>query len=352
MESSQIPEPQISHGEGYPWYHALYLHVGAGLLRNIVWSISGSGKEFDKYVTIETPGLGTGRVRCAICLPRSTENHQQVNANPKFPLTLVIEGGGFVLGQPEDGEQNDRLISDKTQSIVISVDYAKAPRHPFPHALLQLYEVLRWALSADSTMEAIGATIDPSRVAILGNSAGGNLTAALSLLLSFSPGPCARFRKGLPPSFRQRLQIMLYPSVECHELYRTRFQRCTPAVQAKSLPVAVAELMEASYLPPHVDKEQIFVAPLLADIALLKQLQDQIPRAVVFTAGLDCLKDEAETYVQRLQDAGVYVRSKQYPEAIHGFSHYKEGSKDFRKDVEDCWRIICEELQVAFRSKP
>ncbi|PGH14608.1 hypothetical protein AJ79_02943 [Helicocarpus griseus UAMH5409] len=345
MESSKIPEPRVSKGKGYPWYHAVYLHLGAGILRNIVWSISGSGTNFDKYVTIETPGLGTGRVRCAVCLPRSPGN-QQPNTKPKLPLVLVIEGGGFVLGHPENGEHNDRLVSDKTQSVVISVDYAKAPRHPFPHALLQLYEVLRWTLSVGS--EAVGSDIDPSRVAIMGNSAGGNLTAALSLLLSITSGPCARFREGLPASFRQLLQILLYPSLECHRFYRTRFQRSAQEVQAKSLPIAIAELMEESYLPPYVEKEQIFVAPVLADVGLLNKLQ--VPRALILVAGLDCLKDEAEAYAHTLQEAGVPVKLERYPQAIHGFSHYKEGSKDFRKDdVMDCWKKICEDLQLSFQ---
>lgn len=238
------------------------------------------------------------------------------------------------------------MLRQQTQSVVLSVDYAKSPRYPFPHALLQIYQVVQWATSTEGQV-AMGVSIDPSRVALMGNSAGGNLAASLSLLLSFRSGPCARFSKALPPTFRPLLQILLYPSVECHHPYRTRYHRCTTDVQAKSLPIAVAELMEASYLPPSVVKDQIFVAPLLASPALLKQLQ--LPAALILIAGMDCLKDEAELYARNLQDAGICVDIKQYSDAIHGFSHYTEGNRGFHAaDVADCWTKVCDALNNVF----
>lgn len=180
----------------------------------------------------------------------------------------------------------------------------------------------------------------------MGNSAGGNLSASLSLLLSFSSGPCAQYRQALPGNFRLLKQVLLYPSVECNHLYRTRFQRTEAKVQAKSLPIGVAELMESSYLPPHVNKEQIFIAPLSTEIDLLRELQP--PPALFFTAGLDCLKEEAVMYAQKLREAGVEVEEHDYPEAIHGFSHYTKGN-DFRvDDVEHCWKRIRETLTEVF----
>ncbi|EAU29273.1 predicted protein [Aspergillus terreus NIH2624] len=359
MSPSEIPQPLITSGRGYGWLYALYLHIGAGILRTVVWLMTSTGKDFDRVVTIQTPGLGPGKVRCALSFPASPDPSDQPSENlGRFPLVIVLEGGGFVLGQPEDGERNDRLVATKeeetspdktlirTRSVVLSVDYAKSPRYPFPHALLQIYEVVRWATSSEG-QAVMGVSIDPSRVAFMGNSAGGNLTASLSLLLSFRSGPCARFSEALPPTFRQLLQILLYPSVECHHSYQTRYQRCTMDVQAKSLPIAVAELMEASYLPPSVAKEQIFVAPLLANPALLNQLQ--VPAALILTAGMDCLKDEAELYARNLEMAGVCVKIKQYPFAIHGFSHYTEGHKGFRAvDVADCWKEVCDALNNVF----
>lgn len=192
--------------------------------------------------------------------------------------------------------------------------------------------------------------IDPSRVAAMGNSAGGNLTASLSLLLSFTEGPCAEFRKELPSNFSQKIQILLYPSVELYNPYSKRFCRASKDIQAKSLPVWVAELMEASYSPPHVDKTQIFISPLLAGDKLLKSLK--VPPALVLTAGMDCLKDEALHYVEKLKAIEADVQAKTYPLAVHGFSHLREDSAqkmDYRPDdVHDCWLLVIEALQKAF----
>jgi len=231
--------------------------------------------------------------------------------------------------------------------VVISVEYAKSPRYPYPHALLQLYEVLKWAL-APAAEEILGVSIDPARVAVMGNSAGGNLTASLSLLLSFTSGPCVAFRQGLPPNFRQVLQVLVYPSVDLSRGYDKRFGDSDKETQASSLPCWAATMMEASYLPPYIDKSQVFVSPLSAEISLLKSLKP--PSAIVVTAGKDCLKLEGRKYVENIRKAGVSVESREYPEAIHGFNHYQEGNKDFRKeDVRDCWERISKALERSFQ---
>lgn len=180
----------------------------------------------------------------------------------------------------------------------------------------------------------------------MGNSAGGNLVATTSLLLSFSQGPLAKFRQSLPLDFRLRLQIQLYPSIETGVPYAERFYRATAEVQAQSLPIWAAQLMEDAYLPPSIDRKSIFVQPLLVDTDLLRELRP--PPALVLTAGMDCLKEEADKYVQKLKDAGITVSTHDYPQAKHGFSHYKKG-KDFRPDdVEDCWTRISDSLKQAF----
>lgn len=142
---------------------------------------------------------------------------------------------------------------------------------------------------------------------------------------------------------------MLYPSVDCNHLYRTRFESASKPVQSKSLPIWAAEMMEASYLPPYVSKDQIFVAPLSTSEELLQSLQPQLPPASFFLAGLDCLKGEAVQYAAKLERAGVKVLVKEFANAVHGFSHYRENNKDYLKEaVEDCWESVYQELQAAF----
>ncbi|KAF2742825.1 Alpha/beta hydrolase fold-3 [Sporormia fimetaria CBS 119925] len=232
---------------------------------------------------------------------------------------------------------------------VVSVDYAKSPEYPFPHALLQAYTVLQWCLSSSGTTQ-LGVAIDRRRVAVMGNSAGGNLTASLTLLNAFTKGPCKQFRDGLPKDFRQVAQVLLYPSVACNQLYRVRMANASPQAQAKSLPVWMAEMMEACYLPPGIEKDQIFIAPLLASSSLLKELQPKVPPVSCHVAGLDCLQDEAVQYCRHLEMAGVQVELKEYPEANHGFSHYKEDNKEFcKQDVEECWESVLGFLERAFK---
>lgn len=181
----------------------------------------------------------------------------------------------------------------------------------------------------------------------MGNSAGGNLTAALSLLVSFTSGPCAEFRNNLGPNFRQVVQVLLYPSVRLTVPYSKRWAEGDEQVKAKSLPVWVAEMMEASYLPPYIDKDQIFIAPLLAGVDILRSLA--LPPAIIITADMDCLKYEASEYATKLQEAGVPVRLKNYPGCIHGFTHYPKDSKDYRDhDVRDSWKEVTDALIQAF----
>jgi len=111
MEQSKVAAPRIisdSTSTLITGFDRLRIQVIAYVLRLYVWYISGDGADFDRITTVETPGLGSGQVRCAICLPRSS-----VLANEAKPLILVFEGGGFILGQPEDGQQHDRRLSDE-----------------------------------------------------------------------------------------------------------------------------------------------------------------------------------------------------------------------------------------------
>lgn len=182
----------------------------------------------------------------------------------------------------------------------------------------------------------------------MGNSAGGNLAATLSLLVGFDTGPNAVFRQALPRDFSLRLQVLLYPSIDTGLPYRQRFQRASAEVQAESLPVWAAELMEDSYLPPHRDREDIFVRPVLAEADFLRQLH--LPPALVLTAGMDCLEAEAEAYVDKLRTADVQVSVHRYPSAKHGFSHYTKGEGFRPDDVQDCWQRIGAALEKAYSS--
>ncbi|KAK2791488.1 hypothetical protein FQN53_002597 [Emmonsiellopsis sp. PD_33] len=353
MDPTTIPPPRLADEKSkktksYSLLYSSYLHIGAVLFRLLIKAVSpGTGKLFDKWVTVDTPGLGEGKVQCALCFPRSREEQAAGDGASKatLPLLLVADGGGFISGQPRDGEKGDRLLADKTNCIVLAVEYAKSPTYPFPHALLQLFTVLKWSLSPAAAAQGI--FVDPSRIAVMGNSAGGNLVTALSLLLSFCSGDCAAFGNELPPSFRMCLQVLLYPNVEGNLPYSARYGRASKEVQQASLPIWLMEMMEGSYMPPYVDKEQIFTAPLNADVSLLRRLE--LPEAVVVTAGLDALKEEGGRYAAKLEEAGVKVVFREFAEANHGFTVFSETNKGYRKeDVEGCWELVAGEVGRVF----
>lgn len=109
--------PQIkSYGAGYGFVYTCYLHSISWLLRKSVAAVTGTGDLFDKQVTVPTPGLGEGNVRISVCLPKTPLVREQ-DSSP-IPFILVAEGGGFVLGQPSDGEHIDRMLSDEVISIL------------------------------------------------------------------------------------------------------------------------------------------------------------------------------------------------------------------------------------------
>ncbi|KAH7020716.1 alpha/beta hydrolase fold-domain-containing protein [Microdochium trichocladiopsis] len=344
MSNTTVEPPVVNPAAAHSFLYGAYLGSACWALRRFVASVSGDGKAFDKIINITTPGLGQGSITASVCLPKS-----KTPIGGRLPCVVVLEGGGFILGEPNDGQDMCREMADKSGAIILSLDYAKAPRYPFPHALLQGYEVLQW-LGTDQSQQVLSAEIDTSRVALLGKSAGGNLVAALSLLVSFPAGPCASFRRDLGPDFRLRAQLLLYPSTSNNELYRVRYAGTDEAARTRSLPIWMAELMESAYLPPGIDVDQIFVAPNLTTPTLLKELAPQLAPCALFIAGLDCLKDEARAYAGLLRDAGIETEVLDYPLAIHGFPHYKPGQPDYREeDIKSCRasvvRILCERFR-------
>ncbi|KAK2741420.1 hypothetical protein FQN55_008336 [Onygenales sp. PD_40] len=354
MDPTTIPPPRLADEKSkktksYSLLYSSYLHIGAVLFRLLIKAVSpGTGKLFDKWVTVDTPGLGEGKVQCALCFPRSREEQAAGDGASKatLPLLLVADGGGFISGQPRDGEKGDRLLADKVDKLhrarrrVREIPHLPLPPRPPP-------TIHRPKMVPSPAAAAQGISVDPSRIAVMGNSAGGNLVTALSLLLSFRSGDCAAFRNELPLSFRMCLQVLLYPNVEGNLPYSARYGRASKEVQQASLPIWLMEMMEGSYMPPYVDKEQIFTAPLNADVSLLRRLE--LPEAVVVTAGLDALKEEGGRYAAKLEEAGVKVVFREFAEANHGFTVFSETNKGYRKeDVEGCWELVAGEVGRVF----
>ena len=209
------------------------------------------------------------------------------------PAIAYFHGGGWVVGDLDTHDASCRKLAAETGAVVLSVDYRLAPEHPFPAALEDCYAALDW-LAANA--ESIGA--DPDRLVVAGDSAGGNLAAATALL--------ARGREGPEIAY----QLLVYPV--------TGDPTTTSSYEANAegylLTTRDMEWFADQYLPREVDRYSILASPrLAADLSGL-------PPATVVTAGFDPLRDDGAAYADRLQDAGVTVRYRNYPEMIHGFA--------------------------------
>ncbi|PNH65339.1 hypothetical protein VD0001_g8532 [Verticillium dahliae] len=126
MKQDDIQPPRVTSGPGYPEAFAAQLETELSALRELIARQSSDGHLFDKRVAVDTPGLGEGHVKCSVCLPKAP------GPTPGFPaplpLIILLEGGGFALGQPSDGEANARFMSDKSPHSTTP----KLPVTPFP----------------------------------------------------------------------------------------------------------------------------------------------------------------------------------------------------------------------------
>ncbi|MFI8455234.1 alpha/beta hydrolase [Kitasatospora sp. NPDC085464] len=209
-----------------------------------------------------------------------------------LPALLYLFGGGWTLGSPDTSDAVCRRLTNAVGCVTASVGYRLAPEHPFPAALHDCRAALRHLVER---AEEFG--LDPERLAVGGDSAGGNLTAALTLLLRAEGGPALRH------------QLLVYPN--------TDHGADTPSLRAHDDPLFFNRRSVAwywgHYLADPADGASPYASPLRA--ATLAGL----PPATVLTAEYDPLRDEGEQYAEALRAAGVPVELRRYEGVPHGF---------------------------------
>ena len=204
------------------------------------------------------------------------------------PAVLYLHGGGFALGGLPVCSWICAQIASRTGFVVAAVEYRLAPDHPFPAALDDCEDALRWLAGGHA------AGVDPAHLAVAGDSAGGNLTAALTL----------RIRETGPAIAHQTL---IYPVLDS-SLSSESWRRNADAV----LDVKAGLLMFRSYAGS-ASLTDYLVSPLYApDLA-------DLPPALVITADRDVLRDDGRAYAERLLAAGVPTRYSNYERMPHGF---------------------------------
>jgi len=245
--------------------------------------LSGRGPRMAKIKNIEIPGV-TGTLRARIYRPARVDR--------PAPVLVYFHGGGWVLGSLDTHDAPCRLLAAEAQCVVISVDYGLAPEHPFPSPGLDAIAAYRWVRAHADNLD-----LDANRIAVGGDSAGGNLAAVVC--------QAARDEDFEPPRFA----LLIYPGLE---MARTKPSHRTFA-DGYILTAQHIDWFLDQYVPPHTDPEDPRLSPLcVADVAGL------CPAHVV-TAGYDPLRDEGEAYATRLQDAGIDCTQQRYPSMVHGF---------------------------------
>jgi len=209
-----------------------------------------------------------------------------------LPLLVYFHGGGWVLGGLDTHDTPCRELAHGAGCAVLSVDYRLAPEHRFPAAADDCYAAVVWAAANAS---AIG--IDAARIAVGGDSAGGNLTCVTALQARDKGGPALRF------------QLPVYPV--------TNHSFDTPSYRENAtgylLDTDAMAWFWGHYLATERDGEHPYASPLrAADLGGL-------PPALVITAEFDPLRDEGEAYAKRLREAGVPTELRRYDGMIHGF---------------------------------
>jgi acetyl esterase len=208
------------------------------------------------------------------------------------PCLVWLHGGGFVIGSIDTSDGTCRALANRTGAVVVSVDYRLAPEDPFPAGPEDAYTAVTW-IAANGT--DLG--IDPSRIAVGGDSAGGNLTAVVALMARDRGGPDLRF------------QLLVYPVTDHSFETRSYLENADGYLLTRDAMIWFWD----HYIADPVGRDDPYASPLRAgDVSGL-------PPAFVITAEYDPLRDEGEAYADKLRAAGVPVTLTRYDGMIHGF---------------------------------
>lgn len=209
-----------------------------------------------------------------------------------FPILAWYHGGGWVVGDLESADGSARNLCVGGRCVVVSVDYRLAPDTKFPGPAEDCWAATTWAVNNASSING-----DPGRLAVGGDSSGGNLAAAMALMAADRGGP------------EIALQLLVYPVTD------RDFNTVSYGENAEgySLTKTTMQWYWDQYLKGGDDAANPYAAPLKA-----KSLAGQ-PPALVITAEFDPLRDEGEAYAKRLREAGVETTATRYDGMIHGF---------------------------------
>jgi len=235
------------------------------------------------------------------------------------PLLVYFHGGGWVIGDLETHDSPCRFLAANAGVRVLAVDYRLAPEHPFPAAAEDAFAAYSWVSAGAARFE-----VDAGRIAVGGDSAGGNLAAVACLAARDAGVP-------LPA-----MQLLIYPVTETgRELPSRQTFREGFILTRRDM-----AYYEDRYLPPGTDRSDARVAVLQAEDL------SGLPPAYVATAGFDPLRDEGDAYAERLREAGVPVTLHRHPGLVHTFINLTAVSPSARAAMHQ----VCGALRMGLQS--
>ncbi|PQP89797.1 alpha/beta hydrolase [Paenibacillus sp. AR247] len=235
-------------------------------------------------ITVE--GGPSGQVSVTLLRPENVTN--------KLPVILYIHGAGWVFGNAHTHDRLIRELAVGAEACVVFPNYSLSPEAKYPTAIEEIYAVLTWIAEHG---EAYG--LDTDRLTVAGDSVGGNMTAAITLM--------AKERKG--PAIHK--QLLFYPVTDSGNDTESYHQFAEGYFLRRD---AMAWFWE-QYITKPSDKEEIYASPLRAT----REQLEGLPPALVITAEADVLRDEGEAYASKLREAGVRVTAARFQGAIHDF---------------------------------
>ncbi|HEY2998718.1 MAG TPA: alpha/beta hydrolase [Acidimicrobiales bacterium] len=209
------------------------------------------------------------------------------------PVLVYFHGGGWVIGDLETHDSTVRALASGSGATVVSVDYRLAPEHPFPAPLDDCLAAVRWVADHGAEID-----VDPARLAVAGDSAGGNLAAAVALALR-DTGPALR------------AQVLVYPV--------TDGTLGEPSMDENGDGYFLTKATMAWFWDHYMGDRDRATEPAASVLHAPDEALAGLPPALVVTAEFDPLRDEGEAYASRLAAAGVDVTTSRYDGMIHGF---------------------------------
>ena len=243
----------------------------------------------------------------------------QTNTEKKLPAILYLHGGGWVMGDEYVFDNLIKKIANCAEAVLIFPEYTPAPEAEYPQQINEAYSVLNYIYNNSDELN-----IDKNKIAIMGDSAGGNMAAAITLKTKEEKGPNIKF------------QLLLYPVTNA-DMDTDSYENFSdgPWLTQKAM-----EYFWDAYVPNVSLRQNKYISPLHADVEDLKNL----PSTLILTVENDVLRDEGEAYARKLDNAGVDVINVRINGTIHDFMMLNALSET--EPVKGALKIICSVLRA------